>query len=668
MNFRVFNAAVQKQFSKMSEKILFETDIEPDNLWENYLNSFPEGSNPIFRERTDHDCSCCRQFIKTMGGVVALDDNNEFITLWDIESIGNAYDVVANAMAALVRSSKIKNVFKHYQSKVGVAKNFQNTTEGILTWEHFNVTLKREFLANKDSIGSLSSQARSTFDVFFRSLNEVKLDSVQTVLDLINQNAIYRGAEFKSMVEKFYNALKNKPCSNLENFAWKNSVELPDSVTHIRNKAIGILILDTDKGLPLEDAVRIYESVVAPTNYKRPTALVTKAQIEKAKKTIEGLGLMQSLERRHACIDDISVNDVIFIDRSVKKKLVRAAFEDLADSVKVDVKNLSRVQEMSIHDFLSKVVPVSSGIELLFENKNIGNLVSLIAPTDATAPNLFKWDNGFSWTYNGELADSMKHRVKARGGNVTGELCCRLSWDYEDDLDFHMEEPDGFVVYFGNVRRKSSNGGMLDLDANGCDGPQEFPVENIFYEYLKTMKDGTYQLIVHNYTRRSSGSGFDVEIDLRGEVTSFKYDQVLGNRQRVKVADIVKKGLDIKIKPSLPKGVTSKQVWGIFTGNFHKVSSIMLSPNYWGDQGVGNKHYFFMIKDCVNEGLARGFHNEFLRSDLDQHRKVLELVGSKMVVESSAEQLSGLGFSSTKPDAVVFRVVGSVTRLIKVIF
>jgi len=668
MNFRVFNAAVQKQFSKMSEKILFETDIEPDNLWENYLNSFPEGSNPIFRERTDHDCSCCRQFIKTMGGVVALDDNNEFITLWDIESIGNAYDVVANAMAALVRSSKIKNVFKHYQSKVGVAKNFQNTTEGILTWEHFNVTLKSKFLADKDLIGSLSSQARSTFDVFFRSLNEVKLDSVQTVLDLINQNAIYRGAEFKSMVEKFYNALKNKPRSNLENFAWKNSVELPDSVTHIRNKAIGILILDIDKGLPLEDAVRIYESVVAPTNYKRPTALVTKAQIEKAKKTIEGLGLMQSLERRHACIDDISVNDVIFIDRSVKKKLVRTAFEDLADSVKVDVKNLSRVQEMSIHDFLSKVVPTSSGIELLFENKNIGNLVSLIAPTDATAPNLFKWDNGFSWTYNGELADSMKHRVKARGGNVTGELCCRLSWDYEDDLDFHMEEPDGFVVYFGNVRRKSSNGGMLDLDANGCDGPQEFPVENIFYEYLKTMKDGTYQLIVHNYTRRSSGSGFDVEIDLRGEVTSFKYDQVLGNRQRVKVADIVKKGLDIKIKPSLPKGATSKQVWGIFTGNFHKVSSIMLSPNYWGDRGVGNKHYFFMIKDCVNEGSARGFHNEFLRSDLDQHRKVLELVGSKMVVESSAEQLSGLGFSSTKPDAVVFRVIGSVTRLIKVIF
>lgn len=31
----------------------------------------PAGTNPIFRERTEHDCSCCRNFVKNLGNVVA---------------------------------------------------------------------------------------------------------------------------------------------------------------------------------------------------------------------------------------------------------------------------------------------------------------------------------------------------------------------------------------------------------------------------------------------------------------------------------------------------------------------------------------------------------------------------------------------------------------------
>jgi dTDP-4-dehydrorhamnose 3,5-epimerase-like enzyme len=92
-----------------------------------------------------------------------------------------------------------------------------------------------------------------------------------------------------------------------------------------------------------------------------------------------------------------------------------------------------------------------------------------------------------------------------------------------------------------------------------------------------------------------------------------------------------------------------------------------MSPNHWDGQPVGNKHYFFMIDGCQNNGTARGFFNEFLKEELNQHRKVLEMVGSKMKI-SGDEQLSGLGFSSTAKNTLVCRVKGSFTRTLKIVF
>jgi hypothetical protein len=108
----------------------------------------------------------------------------------------------------------------------------------------------------------------------------------------------------------------------------------------------------------------------------------------------------------------------------------------------------------------------------------------------------------------------------------------------------------------------------------------------------------------------------------------------------------------------------------------------MLSPNYWvrdGEvlvsehdalqaHGVGNKHWFFMLEGCVNDGQARGFYNEFLSAALEPHRKTMEMVGAKMKTEASGRQLSGLGFSSTKRDSVTVRVKGAFERVVKVVF
>ena len=62
----------------------------------------------------------------------------------------------------------------------------------------------------------------------------------------------------------------------------------------------------------------------------------------------------------------------------------------------------------------------------------------------------------------------------------------------------------------------------------------------------------------------------------------------------------------------------------------------------------------------------RSLHNEFLVQELYDHRKVMEVLGNQLKVESTEGQLSGLGFNSTVRDEVILRIDNK--RLIKVKF
>jgi hypothetical protein len=667
MNFKHFQAAVSKQFALMAQHSLYRTNIDRDVLWATYLSSFPAGSNPVYRVRTEHDCSCCRQFIRNVGDVVAIIDDR-ITTIWDQPPTDPAYAAVSRALAALVRSQPIGDVFMHYERTVGTEKSLEDTLEGVKTWDHFHITLPAAVVVPKVSIPTKLNLHRTAAQVFERALREIKRDAVDTVLELIAQGSLYRGNEHKATLQAFRTALTTfgqMPDGDKTTHVWHTSRSLHGAVTGIRNTSIGTLLVALSNGEDLEGAVKAFEIIVAPAKYQRPTALVTKAMVEKAKATVQELGLTTALERRYATLDDISINNVLFADRSARKALGADPF-DLP--VAINPKTFHSVEEVPIAKFLTDILPKATSLELLLENKHAGNLVSLIAPVDPTAARLFKWSNAFSWSYTGDVADSMKERVKAAGGRTEGDLCCRLAWDYKDDLDLHFHGP-GVHIYFA-MRREA--GGHLDVDANGGSGMMAEPVENIVFPSKTTLPVGTYGLSVNNYTRREPDkAGFEVEIEADGTTYSFAYDKALRSKETVRVATITKAwGGALTVKPELPAtaATPSRTLWGLPSQQFHKVTAVMLSPNHWDGQGVGNRHMFFMLDGCRNDGTARGFYNEFLRSDLDTHRKVLEMVGAKMRTDAGGDQLSGVGFSDTQRNAVCIKVTGAFTRVIKVMF
>ena len=688
--FKDFVKAIQKNLQQMSKDSsrLFTVNVDTEELYNLYLDSFPAGTNEIYRERREYDCSCCRHFIRDVGNVVSI-KNGELHTIWGINPVSDdKYNVVAAALDAYVKQKAVLGVFLKKEKRIGTPENREMLPTGkINKYEHFFVDLP-EICIFKEYYGHTLegdlSQFRDIRNVFKRSLDEISKEAIDTVLELIAQNSLYKGAEWKKQLTEFKNYQKEYgklTDEQKELWIWEKSIAAGAVIGKIRNHSIGTLLVNISEGMDLDIAVRKYEQIVAPVNYKRPKAIFTKKMLENAKKTITELGYMDSLQRRFATLDDITVNNILFSNKDAAKRITGAMdlFDEMEQDVAIDPKRFSKVEEISAEDFIKNVLPVAKELEVYLENKHIQNMVSLIAPEVADAKTMFKWNNGMSWAYTGNITDSdIKENVKAAGGSVTGIVRFSIQWNDgngkdNSDLDAHCLEPQGGDHIYFSHKISRYTGGELDIDITDpiyqCKSNGGVAVENITYPSKERMKPGTYKFYVNQYSFRNS-QGFKAEIEVNGEIHSYEYNTPV--RGNVDVAEVIlDQSGNFKVVDKLPGNCAtiSKDVWGIKTLQFTPVSVVCYSPNYWDEQkGIGHQHLFFMLKDCINPEEPNGYYNEFLKPELEQHRRVFETLGAKAHVKDVDDQLSGVGFSLTKRNDLIIKVKGATERVVKVKF
>jgi hypothetical protein len=655
--FQAFSKAIAARFATMSQHELYTVDITPDAVWDIYIASFPEGTNPIYKTKTEHECSTCRNFVRNLGNVVAVIDGVVMSVWGEMGTVLPApYDTVVREMDALIASHPITSLYRASELQYGAVET-KSLLEGgeVKRWNHFCGKMLPRHI---DKGGAAVGAYNTTVSVFKRGLEELKPEALRDVIGLIESNALYRGEEHKAAVVAFA-AVQGKYIETGDNaFLWSQA-GLP--VARFRNTVIGTLVQDLSEGVPLEDAVRSFETKVAPTNYKRTTALITPAMVKDAMKTITELGLEPALERRFANLGDITINNVLWADSGVRGLMKGGALDVLMKAATSKPVKDGEATHISMETFMANILPKATSMEMLVKGTHMSNFVSLTAPVHPDTGQLFKWANDFAWSYDGNITDSIKEKVKQAGGNVTNAvLRISLAWFNYDDLDLHVLTPDGARIYFGNKRVQH---GALDVDMNAGGGKTRTPVENVSFT---TAVDGMYTVMVDQFSQRETADvGCALEIESGGKLVQLAHTGAMRVKHQPFVKLYVKGGVIVKMElaPGVVGGGVPQDKWGIRTENFVKVNTLMYSPNYWDGNAVGNRHWLFMLDGCKNPMPTRGIYNEFLNSALEKHRKVFEVLGDKTKCPVTDDQLSGLGFSSTRGDTVIVRASGQLFNI-----
>ena len=139
-DFHILKVAVNEQLKKMEENFenLFVVNVDNYKLWATYLDSFPAEENPVFRERRVYDCNCCKHFFKNIGNVVAIDKNNQLVSVWDIETGDAVFSI-----SALNFTGLSKTMLSHPLSSFFSVRLFSGRS--------FNKDLLKSFLSISES-------------------------------------------------------------------------------------------------------------------------------------------------------------------------------------------------------------------------------------------------------------------------------------------------------------------------------------------------------------------------------------------------------------------------------------------------------------------------------------------------------------------------------------
>lgn len=704
MQFYQFSDLISQQLTNLTKTgKLFKSSITGQQLWDIYITSFKPENNPVFRDpnSSEHNCNTDKSFIRRYGNLVTINDDLEIVTLFDIDVPKNSqfYDSVIACKKAL-KKAKIENVFfetfeelnslpyektnkKQELYRLGIKENHKIYTQEeadkygvvkvgeVYKFHHFYADLPKQFVDfSGKSQESIIAEYRDAKNVFQRGMETIPEDTLKLVKDLINQGSLLDGTTHVYKIDQML-PLKIKydglPKSEQDNYCWVASYKLP--FAKFRNELIGTLCVELAEGKELNEACQAWNKRVDPANYMKASAPITQRQIKEAQKFVEENGYTESFNRRFVTIDDINVNEILHSNVGDNKIKTASIFDKVQPSQSTRHKRsqFDALEEVSIDKFMKDILPTCTSIEAFVENRMSGNLLALTTANVLDSKQMFKWSNNFSWTYNGNLAGKsmIKENVKAVGGKVTGLLRCSLQWNDEDtpgivDFDLHCKTPFD-EIYYSN-KECDTSGGWLDVDMVN---PRNIGIENITWQ--EKLKDGNYDFFVRNFNGNGN-KGFKTEIEFDGNVYNYHHSTPTSYKQDVKIATInVKNGI-ISIKHHLEETNNSKKIWNLDTNEFHKVNLVCLSPNHWGDNNTGNKHYLFMIENCKTDVSLRSFHNENLNSDLLQHRKVTEVLANTTMLEPSEKQLCGLGFNATVKDELILKLKGSFSRTIKIKF
>lgn len=669
-SYQDFLHAIQARFTAAlaaGDNLLFQTDAV--GLFDAYLANLPAD------QRQYHNCSCCRAFVKTFGGLVTIDASGRTTpAVWndlDTADLGTHAQGVA-AMHAIVASAQVKGPFLRSlttwgQLEAGGFTHMHVTPPAAILHQHSSTLTARQRMAER----------RQQFGTLSRGLADYTLAHLRTAVQVLDANAVYRSARFlgaAQFLEKLKSDVEATPNRVARaNIIWKALAGAPDGYCYPRSSVIGTLLDDIVAGLPFDDLRRRFESKTAPDVYQHATATPKAGNVERAEKLFAELGLAPALARRYMRVDEVPA---FWRATAEKPVLATGGAMPRSDQVFGHVKARDAATatagglevpaaKMTWAKFRDTILPTAASVEAQVPTSG-SRFAALVTAADAKAPNLLQWNNPSSWYYAAGIDGEFRRRVEAAGGQYEDvDVRATLIWNNRNDLDLMARTPRGYHIYFS--QKRDGAGGYLDVDRN-VGGETTEPVENIRWP-RGTAPDGWYHISVWNYNhheRPAQDTPYLLELEVGGQ--RFTYEGMFGSHDALRVERQV---VSFEVRDGKlvgqPSGTAAggkasgdATTWGLTPGAYVPVLGIAKSPNLWA--GDDHKHFgdhtFFLLAGCRDDqqGRGRGFFTETVRGDLREVRQVLEAHLRAAEIEAVDQPACGLGFAADRDWQLTLRV------------
>lgn len=388
--------AMQLRFELLTrggDEPVFTTDSS--SLWQTYLGAFPKAS------RQFHNCTSCRRFIETYGGLVVIDaSTGKTIPLFwsDNVSVLTEEGSAIEALQRTVRAAKVTGVF-HSSEKTWGTPLTGGTRDVKGEWRHFGFKVPSKMVFKHLLLTAGQKMAENTQDYqqVQRALGECRSDHLDQAVELLSGDALYRAEAVlgPAIFLRNLKVLKQRASDlNRANVVWRAVAVAPAGFCHPRSSMIGTLLEDLSSGFPLSNAAARFASKMAPLSYRRPTAAPKEGNIAAAEKIIAQLGASGSLRRRFARLEDL---ETVWGTRTSAQSYEPAGgfFSHLRRSAKY--RNFGTPGDtldggyVTWKKFERTVLPSARKIEVKVPRQ--GHFIALVTAVDPEAPPILHWDN-----------------------------------------------------------------------------------------------------------------------------------------------------------------------------------------------------------------------------------------------------------------------------------
>lgn len=359
-----------------AHEFLFRTDA--DELNNLYLVSLPS-------ERQIHNCSCCRRFIETYGGLVAITENGEMIpAMWNPEGVPEFYRPAFAALFNRVKRARITSIF-HTKEKV-----WGSPETGA--WSHLSVAppLSMVYRERALTAGQAMAASKENLRTVAAFLNDTKAAALDEAIRLFETGSLARSDKFVAPV-KWLRALHDRPKGKLgENVLWRAIATAPEGYCHPRASVIGPLLDDIVAGLPFAEIKAKFDAKLGPLFYQRPQAAPSAGNIRSAEELVAKLGLAPSLERRFARLDELQT---VWLPAAAKETSPSGGVFGHLKSKGEGTVGAIDIPAVTVtwDKFTRTVLPTAQRLEILVPAH--GRFIALTTAANADAPPILKWDH-----------------------------------------------------------------------------------------------------------------------------------------------------------------------------------------------------------------------------------------------------------------------------------